>query len=128
MTSKDDTDSKNGADSPASEESGDDQVTPTVASIDGDAVVNQDAIDGALTKVRQLSAGFMSGPPWLALKDKITPEHISTILNGASKQNDLSHQDNKESRRYKMWYTLIAVAVFVFLTMYVMPKVQRTVF
>lgn len=58
------------------------------------------------------------GPVPHPLADKINAGHIDKILEITDKNSDLARKDKSESRRYFFGTVAVAVAVFVFLTIY----------
>jgi len=60
----------------------------------------------------------VSGPMRHPVLSKITEEHISTLLEQSGKDDERLFQDRSAARKYGVFYTLLAVALFVFLTVY----------
>ena len=67
-------------------------------------------VDVALTMFR--------GPHPHPLLGKITEDHISKVLDDVGKENERNFELRKSARVYGVIYTVIAVAVFVFVTIY----------
>ena len=64
----------------------------------------------------------MSGPPWLAVADKITSDHITTVLGHFGKSQENDHIEGKGARWERVAYVSLGVIVFLFLTIFVMPR------
>lgn len=66
----------------------------------------------------------VSGPSWLAISDKITPKHISTVLEqvGISQQN--SDKQSLLARIERFAYVAIVTGMLIFFTIYLFPRDQ----
>ncbi len=60
----------------------------------------------------------VSGPMRHPVLSKITADHISTLLEQSGKDDERLFQDRGSARKYGVFYALLAVALFVFLTVY----------
>lgn len=58
------------------------------------------------------------------LTEKLTESHIDKMLEMSSKGNERAFEDSKASRRYTLVYVLLAIALFVFLTIYLVDVDQ----
>ena len=58
------------------------------------------------------------GPAPNPIAEKLTENHISAILENLSKHAERTFEDSKLSRKYGLIYVLIGVALFTFLTVY----------
>ena len=61
------------------------------------------------------------GPVPNPLLQKITSEHIDKILDLSGKDNERIFQDTRSSRQYTLLYVSIGAALFLFLTVYLVP-------
>ena len=64
------------------------------------------------------------GPMPNPLTEKLTESHIDKMLEMSSKGNERAFEDSKASRRYTLVYVLLAIALFVFLTIYLVDVDQ----
>ena len=68
----------------------------------------------------------ISGPPWLAIADKVTSEHITTILGHVGKSQEIDLEKSKGARWERIVYTLLVVGVLVCLTIFIFPENEET--
>jgi hypothetical protein len=61
-----------------------------------------------------MSMGRMPNP----IVDKFTPEHISTILQNVEKDDERAYKDLGRSRWFTFGYVIIAICLFIFLTIF----------
>lgn len=107
-----------------SEESArDDSDLPEPSDIEDAMSVQQSDAQNVPSGIQKMIGSFMSmsGPPWLAFADKIKSEHISSVIESIEKDNEGNRQDRKDARRHQLIIGLLAVAAFVFFTVYMMP-------
>lgn len=71
----------------------------------------------------QRVSGSMPNP----IMEKITDKHIDKILDLGEKEENNNFENTKISRRYTMAYVIIAIALFVFLTVFLL-KDNRDVY
>ena len=69
----------------------------------------------------QLSMMSVTAPLQNPLARKITPEHISRIIDLSEKDSTNAYKDTRASRRFAFGYVLIFVGLFVFLTIFLTP-------
>lgn len=95
-----------------------------------DSIENIDNVDPEASEDKHVlrQVGMMmeqvSGPSWLAIADKITPDHISTVLKQVGRSQENNHKRNKLAQRERFAYVSIATGIFIFLTIYLFPENQ----
>lgn len=67
----------------------------------------------------------VSGPSWLAIADKITSDHISTVLDHVGKSQEIDLEKSKWARWERFVYVLIGTGILVCLTIFIFPKDQE---
>ena len=67
----------------------------------------------------------VSGPPWLAISDKVTPDHISTILGHFGKSQEIDLEKSKLARLERIMYVFLGVAILVCMTLFIFPENQE---
>ncbi len=65
-----------------------------------------------------MSSSSMMGRMPNPMMEKITPEHIDKILDHAGKSDERAYEDHGTSRKFTLAYVLISIALFIFLTLY----------
>ena len=72
--------------------------------------------------LREIVAGFArSGPAYHPIFEKFQPEHVSQVLTQSHQAEREERQFRREGRWFRLLYVLIGVAVFVFLTWFLLP-------
>ena len=92
--------------------------------------LDSEVIEGLPPEVREfVRVGMMSmqhnGPLPNPLIEKINEGHIDRIIDLAEKDGNLNYKDAGRSKCYTLVYTLIAVAVFVFVTVFLAKTNQE---
>lgn len=64
----------------------------------------------------------VSGPPWLAIADKITSEHITTVLDHSGKSQEIEHKESKGARQERLIVLGLMAGLLVFFTLIVLPE------
>lgn len=64
----------------------------------------------------------ITGPISSILDSKINEKHIDKILEMTEKDDERSFKDTQHSRKFRLIYLLIGVALFVFLTLFLVGK------
>jgi len=81
---------------------------------------NDDVVSQLGVRIQQ-----MSGPPWLSFADKFTSDHISTALGHLGRSQEIDSDERKEAHRERLVYVGIGAALFVFLTIFILPENQQ---
>lgn len=71
-----------------------------------------------VTEFMQMMMKQVSGPASMVLLEKMDKSHIDKVLDMADKQDERGYEFSKSGRRYNIFYCLLAVAVFIFITCY----------
>lgn len=74
--------------------------------------------------IRRMGMQFqqVSGPPWLAISDKITSEHITTMLEHSGRSQEIDLKKSTGARWERFAYVALGIIFLVFLTMFLLPK------
>ena len=74
--------------------------------------------------VRRMAMRFqqVSGPPWLAISDKVTSEHITEILGQSGRSQEINLRKSIGARWERFAYVALGTIFLVFLTIFVLPK------
>lgn len=65
---------------------------------------------------------FRSGPEYHPIFDKFQPEHVTQFLKDTAESDIAKHKMHMGNRWFRFAYVGIATAVFVFLTVYLLPE------
>ena len=68
----------------------------------------------------------ISGPPWLAIADKVTPDHITTILGHVGKSQEIDFKKNEWARWERVIYAFLVTGILICLTIFIFPRNQET--
>lgn len=74
--------------------------------------------------IRRMGMQFqqVSGPPWLAISDKITSEYITTMLEHSGRSQEIDLKKSTGARWERFAYVALGIIFLVFLTMFLLPK------
>ena len=100
---------KNTNDNPESDSSPDSEFIPK------DVL---DQLPPDVRKIVSMQVSSISAPRQHPIAAKINESHIDKILELAGKDDERSHEDVKEARKYNFAYVVISFGVFIFLTIF----------
>nr|NIM17620.1 hypothetical protein [Candidatus Aminicenantes bacterium]NIM84287.1 hypothetical protein [Candidatus Aminicenantes bacterium]NIN23773.1 hypothetical protein [Candidatus Aminicenantes bacterium]NIN47489.1 hypothetical protein [Candidatus Aminicenantes bacterium]NIN90409.1 hypothetical protein [Candidatus Aminicenantes bacterium] len=69
-----------------------------------------------------ISMGSISRSILSPFESKINEKHIDKILELGEKDNERMYKDTQHSRKFLLFYILIGVSLFVFLTLFLVGK------
>lgn len=87
-------------------------------------VVKSDRHSGAANSLQDIVAGIYesSSPVYHPIFDKFQPEHVSQFLTQTYEAGTQERQLQRGDRWFRFAYVVLAIAVFAFLTLYLLPE------
>lgn len=71
-----------------------------------------------IRKIVSMQVSSIGTPQHNPIISKINEGHIDKILDLAGKDDERTHNDVREARKYNLFYVLISVSIFIFLTIF----------
>ncbi len=71
-----------------------------------------------IRKIVSMQVSSIGTPRHNPIISKINEGHIDKILDLAGKDDERTHNDVREARKYNLFYVLISVSIFIFLTIF----------